>query len=140
MTGISLGGLGALLSARDQAASVDGLVLLSPYVGNDATLFKEIEVAGGPAAWAINRSALREKVDREVWTFLGQHASDLPPTWLLFGAEDYLRAGQRLLAGLLPSTRVTVMSGAHNWTTWERLWRNVCTSSDVFAAEKRPPP
>lgn len=137
VAGISLGGLGALLSARDQAGSVDGLILLSPYLGADAALFKEIDAAGGPVRWAAGRTPLDGKVDQEVWTFLGQRASDLPPVWLLFGAEDRLRVGQRLLARLLPAARVRVAPGAHDWRTWEKLWAEVCETSEVFASEKQ---
>lgn len=136
VAGISLGGLGALLSARDQPASVDGLILLSPYVGNHVGLFQEIGAAGGPALWAAKERPTKGNVDREIWTFLGRRASTLPPTWLFFGADDYLKVGQRLLADLLPPHQVTVIPGAHDWATWQKLWQKVCQSSDIFAEEK----
>lgn len=136
VAGISLGGLGALLSARDQPASVDGLILLSPYVGNNARLFAEIRAAGGPVAWAAKEQPTKGNVEREIWSFLGRRAAGLPPTWLLFGADDYLETGQHLLADLLPPHRVTIIPGAHDWTTWQKLWRNVCQSSDIFMEEK----
>jgi len=135
--GISLGGLGALLSARDQPGSVDAVILLSPYVGDNKSLFKEISTSGGPVLWAAKGTPTQGKVDREIWSFLGQRASTLPPTWLLSGSEDYLRAGQKMLAELLPAKRVTIIPGAHDWGTWEKLWSQVCTSSEIFAEEKR---
>lgn len=139
LVGISLGGLGALLNEREHPGAVDAVVLLSPYLGDRQALFRQIVAAGGPAAWAAGRPARTGEVDEQLWTFLGLHVADLPPTWLLYGHADPLSQGHQLLAPMLPATRVTAVAGAHDWPTWRALWRIVCEQSEVFAAEKRLP-
>lgn len=140
VVGVSLGGLGALLCARDAPALVDALVLLAPYLGDRAAFFAEVERAGGPAAWATGRPGRADDVAAELWTFLGQQHARLPPTWLGWGESDRLAAGHRLLAPLLPAERVRVIAGGHTWTIWRELWRELCENSELFAGEKRAPP
>jgi pimeloyl-ACP methyl ester carboxylesterase len=136
LVGVSLGGLGALLSEREYPGSVDALVLLGPYLGDDGRLFAGIAAAGGPAAWATGRDLHTGRVEEQLWTFLGTRSAALPPTWLLCGRGDSLGPGHRLLAGLLPAARVATIEGAHDWPTWNALWREVCFHSDLFRAEK----
>ncbi len=136
LVGVSLGGLGALFTARDHPNSADTLVLLAPYLGDNTNLFKQIAAAGGPSAWAAGRDPLTGKVEAQIWTFLGAHSATLPPTWLLCGHDDSLGAGHRLFATLLPPTRVKFIDGGHDWPTWKALWRDLCLNSDLFSAEK----
>jgi alpha-beta hydrolase superfamily lysophospholipase len=48
---ISVGGMGALLYTAARFASVDGLVLLAPFLGTPGTL-AEVSAAGGITAWS----------------------------------------------------------------------------------------
>lgn len=134
VVGISLGGLGAVLSTRDLPQYVDAVVLIAPYLGKRTELFDQIRRAGGPAAWAAGRPARSGEVDDELWTFLGQRAGALPPTYLCVGTDDYLRAGQSLLSELLPASHVVALPGAHNWKTWQKLWQRACVEFPVFGA------
>jgi pimeloyl-ACP methyl ester carboxylesterase len=134
--GISLGGMGALLSERDQPGLFDELVLIAPYLGDRSALFSEIKAAGGPQAWASGRPLRDGEIDEQIWTFLGKHVHDLPPTWLLFGEQDRLAEGQRQLADLLPPDRVKRIEGGHDWRAWRTLWQDLCQNSDLFAAER----
>ena len=136
LVGVSLGGVGALFCEREHPGAADALVLLSPYLGDDARLFKRIAAAGGPAAWAAGRDLYTGGVEEQLWTFLGQRSETLPPTWLLCGRRDSLGQGHRLLATLLPATKVASIEGAHDWPTWQALWRTVCFKTDLFEAEK----
>lgn len=136
LVGVSLGGLGALLNDRDHPGSVDAIVLLGPYLGKDRRLFERIVTAGGPATWAAEREPGAGGVEEQIWTFLGQKAAGLPPTWLLCGRSDSLGDGHRLLATLLPPSRVRTIAGAHDWATWRALWRQVCAEAELFGAEK----
>ena len=140
LVGVSLGGLGAMLNERDNPGSVDALVLLSPNLGDNARLFDRITAAGGPARWAAGRDARAGDVYEQIWTFLGLQSVTLPPTWLLSGRGDSYGQGHRLLAGLLPAARVTMIEGAHDWATWRALWRDVCFHSEVFQAERAGTP
>ncbi len=143
IVGVSLGGLGGLLGERNSPGLVDGLVLLAPYLGEDKKLFAAIEEAGGAPRWAEGREQ-REPTNAELaeqlWIFIGNHHGRLPPTWLAYGARDRLSGGHRLLAPLLPPERVRVIDGGHDWKTWLSLWRELCVSSDLFAAEKTAKP
>ena len=47
LVGVSLGGLGALLNERENPGSVDAVVLLGPFLGDNAGLFERITAAGG---------------------------------------------------------------------------------------------
>jgi pimeloyl-ACP methyl ester carboxylesterase len=140
VVGVSLGGLGGLLCERDFPGSIDALVLLGPYLGEDNALFDRVDRAGGPKAWATGREPQTGKVDEQLWAFLGTKSAALPPTWLLRGENDKYARGQRLLAGLLPATRVTTIAGGHDWTTWRALWHEVCFQSEVFRSERSPAP
>lgn len=136
LVGVSLGGLGGLLGEHDRPGSVDALVLLGPFLGEDNALFDRIDAAGGPVAWAGGRDPKAGKVEEQLWTFLGSKTSDLPPTWLLSGRDDKYGRGQRLFAGLLPASRVKIVEGDHGWHTWSKLWRDFCINSDAFQAER----
>ncbi len=136
LAGVSLGGLGALLGERDEPGLVDAIVLLAPYLGDQAALFERIRAAGGPAAWAAGRDPAAGSVEEQLWTFLGNRSAALPPTWLLYGRGDSLATGHQMLAALLPPARVKTVAGAHDWPTWLSLWREVCLHSDLFAAER----
>jgi hypothetical protein len=124
------------LYERDQPGAVNAIVLLAPYLGDNAGLFERIRSAGGPAAWAAGRDPGMGGVEELVWTFLGQRSTALPPTWLLFGTDDSLAPGHRMLTPLLRPARVHSVAGAHDWLTWRTLWLEVCVNSDLFAAEK----
>ena len=136
LVGVSLGGLGSLLCERDTPGSVDAIVLLSPYLGEKNRFFDRIDQAGGPAAWAAGRDPLAGSIEEQIWTFLGTKSSALPPMWLLSGRADSYARGHRLLATLLPATRVATMAGGHDWPVWRALWRDVCFKTDLFQAER----
>jgi len=136
MVGVSLGGLGTLLYEREHPGMIDAIVLLAPYLGDQASLFETIAAAGGPAAWAAGRDNQEGRVEEQLWAFLGRQSSTLPPTWLLAGHRDWLGRGHRLFSTLLPPARVKFIAGAHEWNTWNTLWREVCLNSDLFTAEK----
>lgn len=136
LVGVSLGGLGAMLNERDNHGSVDALVLLSPNLGDNDKLFDRIVAAGGPTLWASGRDPQGGEVYDQLWTFLGLDSAALPATWLFSGQSDPYGRGHRILAGLLPPARVKIIPGAHNWTTWRALWRDICFNSAVFQAER----
>ena len=136
VVGVSLGGLGALLYEREHPGMIDAIVLLAPYLGDQASLFENIAAAGGPAAWAAGRDAQEGRIEEQLWTFLGSKSSTLPPIWLLAGQSDWLERGHQLFATLLPPARVNFIAGAHDWQTWNALWREVCLNSNLFVAEK----
>jgi len=138
LVGVSLGGVGTLFSEREHPGAADALVLIGPYLGDKQKVFNRIAAAGGPTAWAAGRDLYADNVEEQLWTFLGAKFASLPPTWLLYGNNDSLAPGHRLLAGMLPTARVASIDGAHDWPTWRALWHNVCFNSDLFLVEKVP--
>jgi hypothetical protein len=112
-------------------------VLLAPYLGREGKLFAHIRAAGGPVAWAAGRDLKAGEVEEQLWTFLGQRAQTLPPTWLFYGRSDDLAPGHQLFATLLPSLRVKSEEGNHDWPTWQVLWRAACRDGALFKSRTK---
>jgi pimeloyl-ACP methyl ester carboxylesterase len=124
LVGISLGGLGALLYAAEHPEDVDGVVLLSPYLGSGDVL-DEVEAAGSLAAWEPGDAEARGLWFR-LWDelrALTAEGSDGPAIYLGFGDDDRLARSHRLLARELPPSHVLHLPGGHDWRTWKELWR-----------------
>ena len=122
IVGISLGGLGALLYDHDYPGEVDGMLLLSPYLGDDA-IHHEIRDAGGLAAWTPGpvQPMGPDTFQRELWRSL-QHWSNDPArthsVWLAYGDSEPFRTPIELMSPLLPSDHVVMLPGHHDWTLW----------------------
>jgi pimeloyl-ACP methyl ester carboxylesterase len=120
--GISLGGVGSLITAYKYPADVDGLLLLAPYLGPDS-LIAQIEQAGGLRAWTPPADATDFVA---LWGWLKGYATspaERPPLILAYGDHDRFVRGERLLAEVLPADRVFTAPGGHDWETWAPLWR-----------------
>ncbi len=120
VSGISLGGWGSIVLARDYPGLVQGLVVLSPFLGPERVT-AEIEAAGGLARWAPTRLDEFE----EIWWWLKGYATaaDRPALYLAFGESDRFIRSERLLAAVLPPDHVFTVPGGHDWSTFLRLWR-----------------
>jgi len=126
LAGASMGGMGAMLYERAHPATLAGVVLFAPFLG-DKALLEEIRSAGGVQQW--DPGPLPSQVDgrnyqRQVW----KHIRDSAPgsrVWLACGSDDYLLSGARLLATTLPDGRFVEMPGGHDWRTWSRMGKTV---------------
>jgi pimeloyl-ACP methyl ester carboxylesterase len=141
LVGVSMGGLGAILLARDMFPRVAGLVLFSPYLGDidDHPLLAEIDSAGGLLQWPAEEMQ-HEEQERGVWRFLkliAEHPHAPPTVYLAAGDKDPLNLSNRLLGNALPPDRVFVTDGGHNWGPWVTLWSKFLDDSD-FAARCGP--
>lgn len=116
--GVSLGGLGALLYAKEHATELVGIVLLAPFLG-DRSLLREIEQAGGLRGW--RPGPVPGNYARGLWRWLKEKPA-LPPAILGYGDNDTYAPGHRLLGQVLGPERVAVAVGGHDWPTWRRLW------------------
>jgi pimeloyl-ACP methyl ester carboxylesterase len=125
MLGISLGGMGALLYAQAHPKTVQGIFLLSPFIGTRG-LIAEIADAGGLRHWAgvqqaptpeqsLLTSLTRYQAEDEKWAIL----------LLAYGVNDRFAGAHRLLAEVLPRDRVFTAEGSHDWETWTRLWHRM---------------
>jgi pimeloyl-ACP methyl ester carboxylesterase len=124
--GISLGGLFALDYAASYPDELDGLCLLAPYLGN-RILTAEIAAAPGLATWDPGELAQIDE-ERRIWRHIKSLRADSPPLYLGFGRADRFAEAHQLLAAALPADSVDVVDGAHEWSTWSRLWENFLDS------------
>ena len=142
ITGVSMGGMGALLTA-ERHPEVVGLVLIAPYLG-DTDLVSEIVTSGGLAKWkAPPKPAVQTKdnYQRDTWRWLqlAVAAPASPPAiYLLSGDQDPGLRAHRLLGSNLPAERVFRVKGDHDWGPWKRLWSDFLDRSD-FAARCAAP-
>ena len=146
LAGISLGGLGSLLYLAQYPGEIEGVVVLSPFLG-DGVVLDEIEAAGRLAAWegaARDLDEGREPEGQEVWRRLWTHLRQVTgggatPLYLAYGTGDRLARSNRLLDRELPAGHVFTAEGGHDWQTWTTLWRQV-TGSGIPTCPPGPPP
>lgn len=124
LAGISLGGMGALLYDRQYPDQIDGLILLSPYLGQKGIL-QEIRDSGGLLNWQAGppQEIGADTVDRELWRYLQGWATRPQRThsvWLAYGADEPFRESAELISPLLPADHAVMLPGRHNWTLWLR--------------------
>ena len=133
LVGVSLGGLGALLYARDHPGEIDGIVLLAPFLGYK-DMIAEVQRAGGLASWTPPARIARRDFEHAVWQFLkqtGTPGGPVPPLILAHGTRDTFERAHALLAEALPGERVLTVDGGHDWRTWRALWQQVLASGAV---------
>lgn len=137
LVGISLGGMGTILTAMRDTQPPDGVLLLAPFLG-DSDLINEISGAGGLSKWdpgPLPPLPGEKNYQRHAWRWLKESvAHDSPSVYLGFGTEDKLEAAARVLAAALPEDHVYTVSGKHNWATWRELW-GAFLSRSQFAKE-----
>jgi hypothetical protein len=123
LMGISLGGLGALMCAREHREHVQGVIVLAPYLGAPGTLH-EVVRAGGLKMWQPGELAPTDD-ERHVLSWLKTSGADgsIPPIYLCYGEQDRFISASVLLRDCLPPYRVAAIPGAHDWPTWIALWR-----------------
>lgn len=132
LVGISMGGLGTLLTASRYGEHLAGIVLVAPFVGEESVL-REIEAAGGARAWSPpagidDAGWSQDDYTQKIWSWLRGYHTDpdrRPPLYIGWGAEDRLGTADRLLADLMPEDHVVSMPGGHNWVTWEPIWERL---------------
>lgn len=123
LVGFSMGGLGSLLYLREQPNDIDGICLVSPFLGYDA-IIEEIQVAGGVRSWSPGVYDPEEDWERMLWHWIKENvANDQPaPVYLAYGEEDKYVKAHDLLAAVLPANRVVHLHGGHNYETFKALW------------------
>lgn len=124
LAGISLGGFGAALYAAHHSSHVDGLILLAPYLGDDA-LIEEIVQAGGVHRWHPGHVGAGD-YPRFLWAWfkrhVGRHGKQLP-IFIGYGTRDKFARANALLAEHLADDRKFAIAGGHDWRTWKKIWR-----------------
>lgn len=129
LAGISLGGLGALVYDRAYPGEVDGMLLISPYLG-DKALYREIQAAGGLARWqpGPEQAFTPETYQRELWRYIRHWSVDparAQSVWVAYGDKERFRDRIALLAAQLPPGHAFELPGHHNWTLWKPAARTL---------------
>ncbi|MEM7482888.1 MAG: alpha/beta hydrolase [Acidobacteriota bacterium] len=123
LAGVSLGGLGSLLYAKNHPQDLAGVFAIAPFLG-EAKLLDEIRSQGGVKAWSPTVTSGDESLEG-LWAWLQEvsEGSPAPPLFLAFGADDAFADGGELLAEILPADQTLRVAGGHDWATWRLLWR-----------------
>ena len=123
VVGVSIGGTGALLYAREHPRDVAGILAIAPYLGEKPVVD---EIAGpGLRAWRPQGPAGGDTFEHTVWRFLqgySSSASPLVPLYLGYGRKDRFARADGLLAAVLPHDRVFLAEGGHEWKPWRSVW------------------
>jgi pimeloyl-ACP methyl ester carboxylesterase len=129
VVGISLGGLGATLLARQHGEAIAGVMLLSPFLGIDPTMH---EVASaGLREW--HPPHLSSTVDdttftAHVWAYLRGYVDDpdeLPPLYVGWAEGESRERMATTIADVLPSEHTAHVAGGHDWQAWTQLFRTL---------------
>ena len=130
LLGASLSGLGALMYDAQWPDTVDGIVLMAPYLG-EKPLLQEIAGAGGIAHWnpgPVPAQVNGDNFQHELWRHLqtwSRHPAYARNVWLAYGDRDYLRDTMPSLTPMLLPSHVFVRSGSHAWTVWTPAARDI---------------
>ncbi len=123
LMGISLGCLGAMSYARERPGTIEGAMLLAPFLGTRG-LIAEVTRAGGLRDWQPGAVAPEDRERRLLAWLRDYRAGDpaWPRIYLGYGTEDRYISASTLLAAQLPGRQVIAMPGGHDWGTWLKLW------------------
>lgn len=135
VAGISLGGMGALLYDYDYPGQVDGMLLLSPYLG-EHVIHEEIRDAGGLAQWNPGPAQPigAATFEHELWLTLKHWSNNAARTrtvWLAYGDSEPFRASIELMSPLLPPDHVLKLPGHHDWALWIPALRAVLQQASL---------
>jgi len=122
VVGISLGGMGAILYEHDYPQQLDGLLLLSPYLGEGA-VHAEVRAAGGLASWNPGppQPMAADTFQHELWRTLKTWVDDparANAVWLAYGDSEPFRVPIELMSPALPARHVMMQAGRHDWALW----------------------
>lgn len=126
LVGISLGGMGALIYDRQYPDDAAGLLLMSPYLGEEGIL-ESIRAAGGLTYWkpGATQKIGSSNYQLELWRYLKGWSARPQRTqtvWLAYGAEEKFRKSNEMIAPLLPAGHVIMLQGKHDWDLWRRAF------------------
>jgi pimeloyl-ACP methyl ester carboxylesterase len=135
LIGMSMGGLGALLTAKEHGEDVTGVLALAPYLGRGETI-GAIQDAGGLSKWKAPEPAPinGDNYDAQLWRFLKEATSGkqrAPQIYMGWGTHDRLGDTDELLAAELPIEHVYTTEGGHDWGPWNRLLEQFLAKSII---------
>ncbi|HBL19226.1 MAG: hypothetical protein A2X36_03090 [Elusimicrobia bacterium GWA2_69_24] len=138
LLGVSMGGFGSLLYAKERPGQATGVLLLAPFLGDDPPS-EELRAAGGLLKWQAPAAAplSRTNYELQIWRWLQAVTAGREPgpkLLLGFGTEDPFAARNGLLGEALPSGNVIKVPGAHDWPTWDGILDRFLADSEFSRA------
>ena len=124
LAGISLGGFGSLMYAKNAPDEIDGVIALAPFIAS-RTVLAEVAQAGGLARWQPALPLKADDYQRDLLLWLkgyGDPAQVRPPLFIGYGTRDRLEPFPELLNGVLPAERLLSAPGGHDWPPWKAMW------------------
>ncbi len=124
--GISLGAYGALRFLRENNQTIEGMLLLSPFLSIRGAVARVLG-EGGLDRWSPHP----QDYESDDWEMLYWLKGNLIPNGFPvaihvgWGTSDRYADAGRLLAGRLPCERVFCVQGDHDWCTWRTLWHDM---------------
>ncbi|HYH42730.1 MAG TPA: alpha/beta hydrolase, partial [Burkholderiales bacterium] len=115
LLGISLGGMGALIHARERGAEVEGVIVLAPFLGVRGTI-DEIVRAGGIEHWQPGAIA-PEDDERVLLAWLKAYGAGnpaVPPIHLGYGTGDRFAPASAVLGSRLAPSHIVTAPGGHD--------------------------
>jgi pimeloyl-ACP methyl ester carboxylesterase len=126
LVGASMGGLGALLYAKFHPGDIDGVYLISPFLGHREVI-SEIIFAGGLAAWEPGAYDPEEDWQIMLWDWIKNRTAadwDGTPVFLGYGEADMFADAHMLLGANLPPGHVFTAPGGHTPQVMRQVWLN----------------
>ena len=123
LTGVSVGGLGAMLYSMNYPEEIDGILLMAPFMGNSGSI-EMIVKSGGIKRWDPNTAPIKGW-QRELWNYikeLGSGGDSRPLIYLAYGINDQYGPTSRVLEEIVAPERLFKSKGGHNWSAWAPLW------------------
>ena len=131
IAGVSQGGFAVLSYVRDHGRSIEGAIVIAPFLGPQFYI-EDMQRQGGLSRWSPEQVSKWWTATSDMWPV----AHDIEVLWewiqrggardsvlhLAWGRHDEVVPGVELLAASLPPERRLAIGGGHEWPTWERLW------------------
>ncbi|MEZ4525094.1 MAG: alpha/beta hydrolase [Desulfobacterales bacterium] len=124
LVGVSMGGLGSLMYARQHLEDIEGICLISPFLGYEK-IISEIYNAGGLKYWEPGDYNPDGDWQRMFWHWLKQCISGektLPDIYLCYGTEDSFAKAHKLLENIIPAGKTISTPGGHTVDVMKKLW------------------
>ena len=141
IAGISMGGLGAVLTAEKQPGLLEGILLMAPFLGEEEVI-EEISLQGGLSSWRPPAAVdLQADYQRALWSWLKRYAqgAQSPKLYLGFGDHDRFDRSNALLAAVLPDDHVFRVPGDHDWGPWREVFARFMQSDALVQPAPQQP-
>ena len=124
LVGVSMGGFGSLMYAKQNFDDIEGICLISPFLGYEK-IINEISDAGGLKSWEPGDYNPDDDWQRMFWHWLKQCSdgeNKLPNIYLGYGTEDSFAEAHKILKDILPTGHTFTVPGGHTVEVMKKLW------------------